>query len=113
MNAAIKNFLKELEWLLKPDHSRSIENIHRRRAAKRLKKQFYKQTRDMLVMLLGVISAGFGLKSFLIPNGFIDGGVMGISLLTNQETKLPLSILIVIINIPFLVIKPTNVIIPI
>jgi uncharacterized membrane-anchored protein YitT (DUF2179 family) len=54
-------------------------------------------------MLLGVLSAGFGLKGFIIPNGFIDGGVMGISLLTNQQTTIPLSILIVALNIPFLV----------
>jgi hypothetical protein len=33
-----------------------------------------------------VFFAGLGLMGFLIPNGFIDGGVMGISLLTNIET---------------------------
>ena len=37
-----------------------------------------------------------------MPNGFIDGGVMGISLLTHQETGIALSFLIVFINIPFL-----------
>jgi len=59
--------------------------------------------KDFLVMCLGVLSAGFGLKGFLIPNGFIDGGVMGISLLTNTQTAIPLSVLIVVINLPFLV----------
>ena len=54
-------------------------------------------------MLMGVLSAGFGLKGFLMPNGFIDGGVMGISLLTNHETSISLSILIILINIPFLI----------
>lgn len=53
-------------------------------------------------MLLGVLSAGFGLKGFLMPNGFIDGGVTGISLLANHQTGLPLSILIILFNIPFL-----------
>ncbi|MGZ5286005.1 MAG: YitT family protein [Flavisolibacter sp.] len=54
-------------------------------------------------MILGVISAGFGLKSFLIPNGLIDGGVMGISLLTNsQQSLFPLSALIIVFNLPFL-----------
>ena len=54
-------------------------------------------------MLVGVFSAGFGLKGFIIPNGFIDGGVMGISLLVNHETSIPLSYLIIAINIPFLI----------
>lgn len=57
----------------------------------------------MLVVLLGVLSAGFGLKSFLLPNEFVDGGVMGISLLTQSQTHLPLSLLIIIFNIPFLI----------
>jgi len=56
---------------------------------------------DTLLVLGGVLIAGLGLKSFLLPNQFIDGGVTGISLLTSATTGLPLSILIVLINIPF------------
>ncbi len=82
--------------------NRSIENIQRMRAAKRLRKSMSNHFRDALQMLLGVLSAGFGLRSFLMPNGFIDGGVMGISLLANRETEVALSILIIVINIPFL-----------
>jgi uncharacterized membrane-anchored protein YitT (DUF2179 family) len=51
---------------------------------------------------LGVLSAGFGLKGFLLPNGFIDGGVTGISLLFQALTSYPLALLIVIINAPFI-----------
>ena len=51
---------------------------------------------------LGVLSAGFGLKGFLLPNGFIDGGVTGISLLFEALTNYPLALLIVIINAPFI-----------
>lgn len=58
--------------------------------------------RDFLLMLLGVVSAGFGLRGFLIPNGLIDGGVMGISLLVNSISTIPLSLLIIVINLPFL-----------
>ena len=50
----------------------------------------------------GVLSAGFGLKGFLMPNDFIDGGVMGISLLVNNKTNLPLALLIVLFNLPFM-----------
>jgi uncharacterized membrane-anchored protein YitT (DUF2179 family) len=38
----------------------------------------------------------------LLPNQFIDGGVTGISLLTSEVTGISLSILIVVINIPFI-----------
>jgi uncharacterized membrane-anchored protein YitT (DUF2179 family) len=58
--------------------------------------------RSVVFMALGILSAGFGLEGFLIPNGLIDGGVTGISLLTNQQTGISLSILIILINIPFL-----------
>jgi uncharacterized membrane-anchored protein YitT (DUF2179 family) len=51
---------------------------------------------------LGILSACFGLKGFLIPNNFIDGGATGIALLINQLTVARLSVLLVLINIPFL-----------
>ncbi|TCC97985.1 YitT family protein [Pedobacter psychroterrae] len=60
-------------------------------------------TKDIFLITCGIISACFGLKSFLMPNGFIDGGVTGISLLTSTLTGLKLSYLIVIINIPFVI----------
>jgi uncharacterized membrane-anchored protein YitT (DUF2179 family) len=65
--------------------------------------------RDILFITMGVFSAGFGLKGFLLPNRFLDGGVMGISLLANILTKIDLSYLVVIINIPFVIIAYTQV----
>ena len=59
--------------------------------------------KDTLFILIGIISAGFGLKGFLLPNSFIDGGAMGISLLISETTNVSLSILIVAINLPFLI----------
>ncbi|UKJ06140.1 YitT family protein [Solitalea lacus] len=56
-----------------------------------------------ILIILGILSAAFGLKSFLIPNGFIDGGVTGISLLLNNVTQIPFSLLILLLNIPFIV----------
>ncbi|WP_271768018.1 YitT family protein [Aquimarina algiphila] len=58
--------------------------------------------KDVFLIVLGVISAAFGLESFLLPNMFIDGGVTGISLLVSEITSIPLYILIVVINIPFI-----------
>ena len=58
---------------------------------------------DIIFILLGTLSAGFGLKGFLLPNMFIDGGVMGISLIIAELSEIPLSILIVAVNLPFLI----------
>lgn len=58
---------------------------------------------DALLMLTGVLSAGFGLRGFLLPNTFIDGGVVGISLLIAELTPLTLPILLVVVNIPFII----------
>ena len=59
--------------------------------------------RDSIFVLIGIISAGFGLKGFLLPNSFIDGGAMGISLLISETTYISLSILIVAVNFPFVI----------
>lgn len=72
-------------------------------------KEFYKLkiggihlAKDILLICIGIFSAGFGLKGFLLPNSFIDGGVTGISLLASELTNISLSVLIVTINLPFI-----------
>ncbi len=55
-----------------------------------------------ILIILGMLSAGLGLKGFLLPNGFIDGGVTGISLLASAVTHIDLPILIIVINLPFI-----------
>ncbi len=67
------------------------------------KVEFSHLIHDSFFILIGIISAGFGLKGFLLPNMFIDGGVMGISLTIAELTEIPLSILIVAVNLPFLI----------
>jgi len=66
-------------------------------------KKYNQLIKEVGFILCGVISACFGLKSFLMPSHFIDGGVTGISLLTRSLTDWNLSYLIVIINIPFII----------
>ena len=61
-------------------------------------------TRELLnaiLILLGILSAGLGLKGFLLPSGFIDGGVTGVSLLLAMVTSLPLAFWLPVINVPF------------
>ena len=59
--------------------------------------------KEILLIAAGITSACFGLKSFLMPSGFIDGGVTGISLLISTLTSLELHYLIILINIPFVI----------
>ncbi|MFM2231303.1 MAG: hypothetical protein RJB31_4 [Bacteroidota bacterium] len=75
--------------------------IHPLKWPSKTSKSFY-TLKNWVFIALGVLSAGFGLKSFLLPNHFIDGGATGISLLLTEITHLPFSIIIVIINLPFL-----------
>jgi uncharacterized membrane-anchored protein YitT (DUF2179 family) len=63
-------------------------------------KQWFK---DAFFILFGIFSAAFGLESFLLPNKFIDGGATGISLLIAEVADVPLYILIMLVNIPFVV----------
>ena len=67
------------------------------------KVEFSHLVRESFFIVLGILSACFGLKGFLLPNSFIDGGVTGISLIVSELTELPLSILLIAINIPFLI----------
>jgi uncharacterized membrane-anchored protein YitT (DUF2179 family) len=69
---------------------------------KKRKTYLRKELMHIMLIIAGIFCAAFGLKGFLIPNEFIDGGVTGISLLISNLTSWPISILIVIINIPFI-----------
>ena len=61
------------------------------------------QARSVMFILIGILSAGFGLKGFLLTNHFIDGGATGVSLLVSALSGWPLYLLIICINIPFIV----------
>jgi uncharacterized membrane-anchored protein YitT (DUF2179 family) len=61
------------------------------------------ESKSIILIMIGIISASFGLKGFLLPNNFIDGGITGLSLLLTETTQMPLSILIIIVNIPFII----------
>lgn len=59
--------------------------------------------KDFFLIMGGILSASFGFKGFLLTNRFIDGGATGISLLISALTEIPLAILIVCVNIPFVI----------
>jgi uncharacterized membrane-anchored protein YitT (DUF2179 family) len=74
------------------------------KSIRELRITFFSYLKDFFYIIIGIISAAFGLESFLLPNNFIDGGATGISLLTAELFSIPIYILIVLINIPFIII---------
>jgi uncharacterized membrane-anchored protein YitT (DUF2179 family) len=65
-------------------------------------KKIIRGAMNTALIVLGIFSAGLGLKGFLLSSHFIDGGVTGISMLLANVLGWPLSILILIINLPFI-----------
>jgi len=65
-------------------------------------KKFIHGVLDFVLIVLGILSAGLGLKGFLLSSHFIDGGVTGVSMLLANVLGWPLSILILVINLPFI-----------
>src|SRR5689334_18968704 len=58
--------------------------------------------KDFVLIIAGIFSASFGFKGFLLTNHFIDGGATGISLLISNISGVPLPILLICVNIPFI-----------
>lgn len=67
-------------------------------------KEFIREAKNTFLILLGILSAGMGLKGFLLSSRFIDGGVTGISMLVSDVLGFPLGILILVFNLPFIAI---------
>jgi uncharacterized membrane-anchored protein YitT (DUF2179 family) len=101
-----QHFLNMIRMQLQKAFGRTDKQVLSRymtaKRARQERKKALHVVRDITFFLAGVLSAGFGLKGFLIPNDFIDGGVMGISLLIHEKTKFTLPFLIIIINLPFI-----------
>lgn len=101
--------LEKIPGLLKPELGKG-HNASHSQSSYRLAKNIYqfrvmlkRGARDVVLLVLGLLCAGFGLKGFLLPTAFVDGGATGISLLINETTGLPLPILLVLVNLPFIV----------
>jgi len=67
-------------------------------------KRFFVELGNAGLIALGVLSAGMGLKGFLLSSNFIDGGVTGVSMLLAKTTSLPLSLWLPLVNLPFIAI---------
>ncbi|MDN4493785.1 YitT family protein [Ureibacillus aquaedulcis] len=52
-------------------------------------------------IIVGAFTAAISLEVILIPNGLIDGGITGISMMLSEILGLSLSSLLLLLNIPF------------
>lgn len=66
------------------------------------KNQIKREINRYVFLFIGSILAAIGLEIFLIPNNIIDGGIVGISIISSYLSKLPLSLFIFVLNLPFL-----------
>ncbi|HMG73949.1 MAG TPA: YitT family protein [Pyrinomonadaceae bacterium] len=64
-------------------------------------KKLARESLNIALIIAGIFSAGMGLKGFLMSSRFIDGGVTGISMLLADVVRFPLSVWILVINLPF------------
>lgn len=55
-----------------------------------------------LFIFIGAAFVSVGLEIFLVPNNIIDGGVVGISIISKHLTGLPLGLFLTLLNLPFL-----------
>jgi len=65
-------------------------------------KTLLRESMHTLLVLMGILCAGMGIKGFLLSSHFIDGGVTGISMLLASVLGYPLALLIPLINLPFI-----------
>lgn len=55
-------------------------------------------------IIIGAMMAAISLEVILIPNGLIDGGITGISMMLSDKYGFSLSVVLFILNIPFVLI---------
>lgn len=110
MNAYIKKLIsRHLRKRKKAAEEEIYSPYELAKAFRELRISLLASLKDMALIAMGVSSAAFGLKGFLLPNNFIDGGATGISLLTSEITSLPFPVLLILVNIPFLIIGFTTI----
>ena len=101
----MKNLIRsilETTGLVNKNNNESISIYTYAKAYFDLKILVKNNLKDALLITIGIFSATFGFKGFLLTNHFIDGGATGISLLISNLTTIPLYLLIILVNIPFI-----------
>lgn len=87
---------------LKPGEKQEYSAFELAKGFRELKITILSGIKNILWVATGIASATFGLKGFLLPRDFIDGGTTGISLLVSETTGIELHLLLLVINLPFI-----------
>ena len=69
---------------------------------------YFKILLSFVMLTLGSFLAALALEAFLIPNTRLDGGVTGVSIIISKLSKLPMSLLVLVLNIPFVYVGYRN-----
>lgn len=94
--------LREIRKILGKQNEEPLSRYELAKGSLAVRRSVWSWIRNIFLMLVGICSAAFGLEGFLIPNGLIDGGVTGISLLVRRETGISIALLLVLFNLPFI-----------
>jgi uncharacterized membrane-anchored protein YitT (DUF2179 family) len=57
---------------------------------------------EIFQIAIGIFLASIGLKAFLLPNGFLDGGATGIAILLSELFEWDISYFLLVVSVPFL-----------
>lgn len=60
------------------------------------------------MLTLGSFLSALALETFLIPNTILDGGVTGVSIIISKLSSLSMSLLVLVLNIPFVYVGYKN-----
>lgn len=89
-----------------PGKQMNLEKLFAKRAeltAKSSHKNEKQIIQDGLLLVIGIILAAIGLKGFLVPNHFFDGGITGISLLIHEIWHFNLGVVLFLMNLPLMI----------
>ena len=74
----------------------------------KIKNNRLKTILSYIIIILAATLAAYSLDTFLIPNNILDGGVTGISIIISKVFSIPISLIIILINIPFIYVGYRN-----
>ncbi|MFM7726687.1 MAG: YitT family protein, partial [Flavobacteriales bacterium] len=104
MQSMIRNqFIKAILKVAGVERADQLSSFAMAKAYREVSIHLRQYIKELLLIGVGVFSAAFGLKGFLLHNDFIDGGATGISLLLSILTDAPLFAFIILINVPFVI----------
>ena len=75
---------------------------------RKIKTKKYQILMTFFMLTIGCILGAYALETILIPNTILDGGITGVSIIISKLIHIPLSLLILVLNIPFVYVGYKN-----